>query len=308
MTIAYFSNPKCLMHDMGDGHPESPARLRAINDQLIASGVDFVLRHHDATAIKPSELYQVHDKDYVDSILQKDLAQHESARVWLDDDTLMMEGTLEAALHAAGAGRDAVDAVMGDTVQQAFCAVRPPGHHAERDKAMGFCVFNNIAVAAAYAIEHYGLSRIAIVDFDVHHGNGTEHIVADNPNIKFFSTFQHPYYPFSGEAASAENIYNSPLAAGAGGAEFREAVSAWLPTLDDYAPQLILISAGFDAHLEDDLAQMKLLEVDYHWVTTELKVLAQKHCEGRIVSMLEGGYALSALGRSVASHINALIA
>jgi acetoin utilization deacetylase AcuC-like enzyme len=308
MTIAFFSSPKCLLHDMGEVHPECPSRLRAINDQLIASGVEFVVRQHDATPINPSDLYRVHDKEYVDSILQKDLGEFETQRVWLDDDTLMMEGTLEAALYSAGAGKDAIDVVMSGSSQQAFCAVRPPGHHAERDKAMGFCVFNNIAVAAAHAIEEYGLTRIAIVDFDVHHGNGTEHIVAGNPNIKFFSSFQHPYYPFSGEPASAENIYNSPLPAGAGGAEFRDAVSTWLPIIDDFEPEMILISAGFDAHLEDDLAQMKLVESDYHWVTTELKALAQKHCEGRIVSMLEGGYALSALGRSVVSHINALIA
>ena len=307
MTITIISSPKCMLHDMGDMHPECPDRLGAINDQLISSGLDYVIRQEDAQTIDKADLYRVHDAAYIDDIFSRDLSQIEQQRIWLDDDTLMMAGTLEAALYAAGAGRDAIDRVLSGAAQQAFCAVRPPGHHAERDKAMGFCVFNNIAVAAAYAIEKYGLERIAIIDFDVHHGNGTEHIVANNPNIKFFSSFQHPYYPFSGEGPSADNIYNSPLPSGAGGTEFRAVAKEWLTIIDDYKPQLIMISAGFDAHKEDELAQMRLVEADYHWITAELKKLANAHCEGKMVSMLEGGYALSALARSTVSHIKALM-
>jgi acetoin utilization deacetylase AcuC-like enzyme len=216
--------------------------------------------------------------------------------------------TLNAALRAAGAGVLAVDLIMAGSIEAAFCSIRPPGHHAERDRAMGFCFFNNVAVATAHALSQYGLQRIAIVDFDVHHGNGTEHIFLDNEQVLLCSTFQHPFYPYSGADTQRAHIINVPLANGSGSAAFREAVTQhWLPALRAQRPQLILISAGFDAHIEDDMAGLRLTEHDYAWVTQQIRELADQHCQGHIVSMLEGGYALSALGRSVVAHIKALL-
>ena len=304
MTLTVIGSHKCLLHDMGNGHPERPSRLGAINDQLIASGLDMVVHQKDATPAGRDELCLAHDQHYVDSIYKK--AESDEPQ-WLDDDTRMVPGTLEAALYAAGAARDAVDLVLGADNQQVFCVVRPPGHHAERDRAMGFCVFNNIAIAAYHAIARHGLERIAIVDFDVHHGNGTEHICAGDPRIQFYSSFQHPFYPHSGDGETAPNIHNVPLDAGCSGAAFREAVSPWFASIDALAPQLILISAGFDSHAEDDMGQLRLQESDYAWISAQLKQLADSHCQGRIVSTLEGGYALSALGRSVVSHLKALV-
>ncbi len=304
MSLTVIGSHKCLLHDMGDGHPERPSRLGAINDQLIASGLDMVVRQKDATPASRDELYLAHDRHYVDAIYKK--AESDEPQ-WLDGDTRLAPGTLEAALYSAGSARDAVDIVMADDNQQVFCAVRPPGHHAERDKAMGFCIFNNIAIAAYYAIQHYGLQRIAIVDFDVHHGNGTEHICAGDERIQFYSSFQHPFYPHSGDGDTASNIHNVPLEAGCSGQVFRESITPWLEDIDRFAPQLILISAGFDSHSEDEMGQLRLQEADYAWISSELKQLADHHCHGRVVSALEGGYALSALGRSVVSHLKALI-
>jgi acetoin utilization deacetylase AcuC-like enzyme len=229
-------------------------------------------------------------------------------RAWLDPDTCMNPHTLSAALHAAGAVVHGVDLVMSGQGRTAFCNVRPPGHHAERDHAMGFCIFNNISVGAAHARQVHRLERVAIVDFDVHHGNGTEDIFRDEPNVLFCSTFQHPLYPNTGTATDSDHIVNVPLAAGANGDSFRAAVeSHWLPKLEAFAPELVLISAGFDAHVEDDIADLRLVERDFAWVTAEIKKIADRYAGGRVVSSLEGGYALSALGRSVAAHINALL-
>jgi len=305
MPIALISHPDCALHDMGDGHPECPARLGAIQDQLLSSGLDFVLMHHDAPQASREQLYRVHDSEYVDSIFHRAPTE---GRAWLDPDTSMNAFSLAAALRAAGAVVLGVDLVMSGQSSAAFCNVRPPGHHAERDRAMGFCIFNNIAVGAEHARQAHQLKRIAIVDFDVHHGNGTEHIFQNQPDVLFCSTFQHPFYPHTGVEADSAHIVNVPLAAGSDGALFRSAVeSHWLPRLHAFKPELILISAGFDAHIDDDIAGLCLTEKDFAWVTGEIRKIADTYADGRIVSSLEGGYDLSALGRSAAAHIDALL-
>jgi len=305
MPLAYITHPDCLRHDVGGGHPERPARLRAIQDQLIRSGMEFVLQQHKAPRAKRQHLERVHTPDYVSWMFTE--APYEGI-LQLDSDTLMMPDTLEAALRAAGAAVLAVDLVMGGETGAACCAVRPRGHHAEHDRAMGFCYFNNVAVGAAHALAEHGLERVAIIDFDVHHGNGTEDIFHDDRRVLFCSSFQHPFYPFSGADTVSDHILNIPLPAGAGGEQFREQVTArWLPALDRFKPELVMISAGFDGHAEDEMGQLRLREPDYAWITGELKAIADRHAAGRIVSTLEGGYALDALGRSVAAHLNALL-
>ena len=304
-SVAYITHPAFLRHEIGPHHPESPARLHAISDQLIAAGIEPFLLHRDAEAATREQIERGHDADYVDEVFA---AAPEEGIVWLDGDTAMNAHTLEAAIHAAGATVQAVDMLMSGDARRAFCAVRPPGHHAERDRAMGFCIFNNVAVGAAHAIAAHGLERIAIVDFDVHHGNGTEHIFSGDDRVLFCSTFQHPFYPGSGAGETAANVVNCPLPATTDGADFRATVRAhWLPALEAFEPQLILVSAGFDGHLEDDMAEMRLREPDYEWVTLEICDLADRYAGGRVVSALEGGYSLSALGRSVAVHIRAMM-
>ena len=304
MPIAYISHPDCLLHDSGEGHPEQPARLRAIHDQLISSGMELVLRQFDAPLAEVAELERVHDPDYIQRLFA--LAP-ETGMVPLDDDTIMTPHTLTAARRAAGAAILGVDLVMSQEFRVAFCAVRPPGHHAESHRAMGFCYFNNVAVGAAHALAKYGLERVAIADFDLHHGNGTEEIFRQEPRILFCSSFQHPFYPFTG-TENSDHIIKTPLAAGTDGESFRRQLETdWLPALERFRPQLLMISAGFDGHLEDDLGHLRLREADYHWISTELKGVADRHAEGRIVSTLEGGYALGALGRSVAAHLDALL-
>ena len=305
MPVAFISHPDCLLHDMGQWHPESPARLHAISDQLIASGLELSLRHYKAPLAKRDQLARVHTAAYVDDIFAH--APTQGMRL-LDMDTSMNPHSLNAALRAAGSGILAVDLLLANEISAAFCSVRPPGHHAERARAMGFCIFNNIAVATAHAFAAHQLDRIAIVDFDVHHGNGTEDIFQHDARVLYCSTFQHPFYPHSGADTRNPHIVNVPLATGSRGDQFRAAVTDhWLPALQAHRPQLLLISAGFDAHREDDMAGLGLVEEDYTWVTTQLRELAAQHCHGRIVSMLEGGYALSALGRSVVAHIKALL-
>jgi acetoin utilization deacetylase AcuC-like enzyme len=305
MTLALITHPACRLHDMGIDHPEQPARLDAINDQLIASGLDMLLRHETAPAVTREQLERVHTPAYVQSIFE---ASPLEGRAWLDPDTRMSPESLDAALHAAGAVVYGVDLVMRGDVRHAFCMVRPPGHHATRDSSMGFCIFNNVAVGAAHALAVYGLQRVAIVDFDVHHGNGTEDIFRDDPRVLYCSTFQHPFYPYQGADSGNEHIINVPLPAGSNGVVFREAVERhWVPALEDFGPELILISAGFDAHVEDDMSALRLVEGDYQRVTQMLVEMAARCAHGRIVSVLEGGYALSALGRSVAAHLNALL-
>ncbi|MFT4928240.1 MAG: acetoin utilization deacetylase AcuC-like enzyme [Phenylobacterium sp.] len=307
MSTAMISHANCLAHNVGNEHPECPNRLHAINDRLISSGLSLVLPHHDAKPVSREQLLNVHDQAYIDDIYAQAPTQAGQI-VRLDDDTALMKSTLTAAQYAAGAGVQAVDMIMQGKHQRIFCPVRPPGHHAESDKAMGFCYFNNIAIAATHALNHYGLTRVAIIDFDVHHGNGTEQIFAGDSRVLFCSSFEHPLYPFSGHNSQHDNIHNLPLQSGLTGAQYRTIVSEqWLPIVDAFAPELILISAGFDGHIEDDISHIGLTESDYRWITTELVTLAEKHCQGQIVSMLEGGYALSALGRSVSAHLDALL-
>lgn len=303
--LGFISHPACHDHDAGPMHPDTPERLDAIGNQLIMSGLDFVLRHYDAPLATRDQLALAHDPAYLDRIFAADPTD---GSVEIDGDTVMSPGTLTAALHAAGAGVLGVDLIMRDEANPVFCAIRPPGHHATRDTAMGFCLFNNIAVAAAHALAEYGFSRIAILDFDVHHGNGTEEIFYSDDRVLFCSTFQHPFYPFTGHESDATNLVDVPLPAGTDGAAFRAAVAEhWLPALDRFRPEFLFISAGFDAHLLDDMSSLALTEDDYRWLTRELVALANTHSGGRILSMLEGGYEPGALARSVVAHVNALM-
>ncbi|MDG1389851.1 MAG: histone deacetylase family protein [Halioglobus sp.] len=305
MSIGYITHPDCLLHDMGSRHPEQPARLSAINDRLSAVGLDKVLQQHSATPVQKPQLLAAHDGAYLDSVFRQ---SPEHGRVALDGDTAMNPFSLRAAQLAAGAAVQGVDMVMAGPINHVFCGVRPPGHHAEHDKAMGFCLFNNIAVAAFHALNQYGLERVAIVDFDVHHGNGTEHIVKGEERILFCSSFQHPHYPHSGHDTEAANISNLPLPAGCDGDAYRAAVSEhWLPRLAEFAPQLILISAGFDGHQADPLADFSLVEDDFAWITRRLCEIADRSAQGRIVSSLEGGYDLDALARCVEAHLRTML-
>lgn len=304
MQTAYISHPDCLKHDMGAHHPECPQRLMAIEDQLLASGLMHHLRRHDAPLATFEQLARVHAPHYIESI---QLASPQQGLIYLDPDTAMNPFTLNAALRAAGAVVLATELVLEHKAENAFCAIRPPGHHAESARAMGFCLFNNVAVGVAHAMEKYGLRRVAIADFDVHHGNGTEEIFRNDPRVMLCSTFQHPFYPYRGADSGSKTMINVPLAAGTDGVAFRQAViDHWLPALEDFRPEIIFISAGFDAHREDDMAQFRLVEADYTWVTQQVKEIAKQHAHGRIVSVLEGGYALHALGRCVAAHIKVL--
>jgi acetoin utilization deacetylase AcuC-like enzyme len=293
-----------MLHDMGSHHPECPARIAAIEDHLLASGILEHLVEVEAPPATREQLLRVHDQSYVDAI---EASVPERGLVHLDPDTAMNPHSHHAALRAAGAVVEATDMVMGGEVENAFCNVRPPGHHAERARAMGFCFFNNVAVGAAHALEKHGLERVAIVDFDVHHGNGTEDIFRDDPRVMMVSTFQHPFYPYSGIEGRSERMVNIPLAAYSNGIQFREAVEKfWVPALDRFQPQMIFVSAGFDAHRDDDMASLSLVEADYAWVTERLVAHANRFCGGGIVSTLEGGYELDALARSVAAHLRAL--
>jgi acetoin utilization deacetylase AcuC-like enzyme len=304
MTTAFIRHRDCLLHDMGQHHPECPERLHAIEDQLIASGLIGYLQEHDAPTATRTHLARVHAEEYIDELTA---CAPERGLLHLDPDTAMCPHSLPAALRAAGAAVLATDLVISGTAANAFCAIRPPGHHAERHRAMGFCLFNNVAVAAAHALEAHGLERVAIVDFDVHHGNGTEDIFRDDRRVMMASTFQHPFYPYSGIDGRSERMVNIPLPARSSGAAFRAAVETqWLPALEAFSPQMLFVSAGFDAHREDDMAALALVEADYAWVTERIKALAERHAHGRVVSVLEGGYALSALGRSVVAHLKVL--
>jgi acetoin utilization deacetylase AcuC-like enzyme len=305
VPTAYITHPSFLLHDMGPYHPECPERLTSIGDRLIAAGLDPYLLHHTAPAATREQILRVHAHAYVEEI---ESASPASGLHFIDPDTALNPHSLTAARHAAGAVVHATDLVVSGACRTAFCAVRPPGHHAERRRAMGFCLFNNVAVGAAHALAAHDIDRVAVVDFDVHHGNGTEDIFAGDERVLMVSTFQHPLYPYSGADCTARNMVNVPLAAGNGSEEFRNAVrERWLPALDAHRPQLIYVSAGFDAHREDPLAGLRLTEADYAWVTHELLRMAGKHSHGRLISTLEGGYALSALGRSVAEHVRVLL-
>ncbi len=309
----FFTHPDCKSHEMGRGHPECPERLDAIEDRLLISGVGDALDRRKAPLASLNEIELAHGKMFIASIqglndrLRDEAAAGGPSHVQVDPDTAMNSKTWDASLRAAGAALAATDAVIAGELENAFCSVRPPGHHACRDKAMGFCFFNNVAVAAKYALQRHGLQRVAIVDFDVHHGNGTEDIVAGDDRILMVSFFQHPFYPYGGARSDAANLVNVPVPAYTKGAEVREVVEThWIPRLEAHRPEMIFISAGFDAHREDDLGQMGLVEQDYAWITDRIKDVARRHANKRIVSCLEGGYNLSALGRSVEAHLRVL--
>ena len=304
--LRLYTHPACLQHDPGPGHPESPARLRAVLTALDRDRFA-ALDRIEAPLASIEALERVHDPAYVARILASAPAE---GVVRLDEDTLMSPASAEAALRAAGAVVAAIDAALDERANRAFCAVRPPGHHAAADQAMGFCLFNNVAVGAAHALAEHGLERVAIADFDVHHGNGTQDIFAREPRVLFVSSHQSPLYPGSGGAdeTGAGNLLNAPLPPGTGSLGFRQ---TWdeqlLPRLDAFRPQLLLVSAGFDAHRADPLAQLELVADDYTWLTSRLLDIARTHAGGRVVSTLEGGYDLDALAASAAAHVAALM-
>ncbi len=309
----YYTHRDCWRHEMGEGHPECPARLDAIEDRLLVTGVGDALQRREPTPASLDEIELAHGRMHVAALrglsaqLREDMQAGGPAHVQIDPDTALNVHTWDAALRAAGAALDATDAVLAGELENAFCAVRPPGHHACRDKAMGFCFFNNVAIAAKYALERHGLQRVAIVDFDVHHGNGTEDIVAGDERILMVSFFQHPFYPEGGARSSAANLVNVPVPAYTRGMAVRELIELmWLPRLEAHRPEMIFISAGFDAHRDDDLGQMGLVEQDYTWITSRIKDVARRFAKGRIVSCLEGGYNLDALARSVEAHVRVL--
>jgi acetoin utilization deacetylase AcuC-like enzyme len=305
MSVAFISHPACRLHQMGAGHPEQPARVGAIADQLHGRRLYDFLQHHDAPRATVEQLARVHPREHIERVSMKSPAE---GLAYLDPDTAMCPDTLEAALRAAGANVLAVDLVMGQAVRRAFCNVRPPGHHAERDRAMGFCFFNNVAVGAAHAMEAHGLERVAVLDFDVHLGNGTEDIFRNDDRVLLCSSYQYPLYPDMNPASVPGRIVNCPLPKGSGSEAFRAAVTQhWLPALEAFAPQLVFISAGFDAHAADPLAELKLSGEDYGWITERACGIADRHAAGRVVSTLEGGYDLAALATSAAIHIEKLL-
>ena len=298
---------------MGPGHPECPERLDAIEDRLLVTGVKDALDSREAPQAGIGDIELAHDRMMVAAIrglgdkLADDINAGGPAYAQIDPDTSLNVHTWNAALRAAGAVLAATDSVMAGEMENAFCAVRPPGHHACHDKAMGFCVFNSIAIGARYALERHGLKRVAVVDFDVHHGNGTEDILQGDDRVLMVGFFQHPFYPYSGTDHPASNMLNLPVPAYTKGMDIRELVDTmWIPRLEAFKPEMIFISAGFDAHRDDDLGQMGLVEQDYAWITSRIKDVAKRHSQGRIVSSLEGGYNLQALARSVEAHIRVL--
>jgi len=305
MRTVLLTHPDCALHEMGAGHPESPQRLKAILAAIERAGLAAGLDRREAPEATREQLERVHAREHVDFVFE---SAPERGYAYLDPDTSMNARSLSAALHAAGAVVAATDAVMAGGARRAFCAVRPPGHHATRDRPMGFCLFNNVAVGAAHAIAAHGLERVAVLDFDVHHGNGTEDAFHDDGRVMLCSTFQHPYYPYSGADSGNDHIINVPLPAMTDGRGFRSAVErSWLPALEAYRPQLVFVSAGFDAHRDDPLAYLKLDDEDYRWVTEQLVEVAERDAEGRVVSTLEGGYNTEALGRCVVEHLRVLM-
>ena len=309
----YYTHRDCRLHKMGDNHPECPERLDAIEDRLLITGVADALQRREPQPANLGEIKLAHRRMYIaamrgmnDWLEEDDVAAGQQQNFSLDSDTSMNSRTYRAALLSAGAAVEAVDAVLAGEMENAFCAVRPPGHHACGDKAMGFCFFNNVAIAAKYAVARHGLERVAIIDFDVHHGNGTDDIVCGDDRILMVSFYQHPFYP-EGTAREGANLLNVPVAAYTKGEAIREIVNnQWIPRLDEFKPEMIFISAGFDAHREDDMGQLGLVEADYEWITRRIKEVAMRHSQGRIVSCLEGDYNLSSLARSVEAHVRAL--
>lgn len=304
MSIGIITHHDCMLHDMAPGHPECPARISAIDQQIIHDGYNYEMKFLDAPKASIEQLVRVHDADYVNEIFR---ISPEKETVGLDPDTSMTPFTLNAALRAAGAVVEAVERIQDGELRRAFCLVRPPGHHAEHNRAMGFCIFNNIAVGIAHA-RSLGAGRIAVADFDVHHGNGTEDMVRDMPDVLMLSTFQHPFYPHTGSGSTTAKLVNVPLEKDTDGNGFRKAVEQfWMPALESFRPEWLFISAGFDAHRNDPLGGVQLTESDYAWVTRQLCRISDKYAGGRIVSTLEGGYNLETLGRSVCAHLDAML-
>ncbi len=305
MATALLTHPDCVQHEMGSGHPESPQRLKAILAAIEQSDLAARLLVREAPEAQREHLERVHTRSHIDAIFEAAPAR---GYAYLDPDTSMNPSSLLAALRAAGAVVKGTDMVLSGEAKHAFCAVRPPGHHATRDRPMGFCIFNNVAVGAMHAVEQHGLERVAILDFDVHHGNGTEDAFHEDPRVMLCSTFQHPYYPYSGADSGNDHIINVPLPAMTDGRGFRDAVEReWIPALERFQPQLVFVSAGFDAHRDDPLAYLKLDDEDYRWVTERLLDIAERHAEGRVVSTLEGGYNTAALARCVVEHLRVLV-
>ena len=309
----YYTHRDCWKHEMGPGHPECPQRLDAIEDRLLVSGVGDALERRDAPLAALSDLELAHDRLHVAALrgltlrLAEEIEGGGPSYLPLDTDTSINLHTWSAALRAAGAAIAATDAVIAGELENAFCAVRPPGHHATHNKAMGFCFFSNVAVAAKYALQRHNLQRVAVIDFDVHHGNGTEDILAGDERALMCSFFQHPFYPYSGDQNPASNMCNVPVAAYTRGMDIRELIEmTWVPRLEAFKPEMIFISAGFDAHREDDMGQLGLVEQDFAWITLRIKDIARRFSQGRIVSCLEGGYVMGALARSVEAHLRAL--
>lgn len=305
MRTAFISHPDTLLHVMDGNHPESPARISAIKNALLKNGLHSKLDHYQAPAATDLELQRVHSQAYIQKI--RTLAP-KAGLVRLDADTAMGPMSLSAALHASGAAIFATDLVMRGMTDNAFCCIRPPGHHAGKANSAGFCIFNHVAAAVAHAFEKYGIKRAAIIDFDVHHGDGTEDIFKNDARVMLCSTFQHPFYPHRGADSRSDHMLNIPLKAKSGRKEFQRIFEQdFLPALNAFKPEIVYISAGFDAHIEDPLADLALENVDYAWMTQCIKEVAQQHAKGRLISALEGGYHLPTLGEAVSSHIQALL-
>jgi acetoin utilization deacetylase AcuC-like enzyme len=305
MRTAYVTHADCHDHDTGAGHPESAQRLSAIEDRFIENRVWDFLKSVDAPEVTREQLLRVHTSRHLDNV-EASIPRTGYAR--LDQDTVVSPGSLTAARRAAGAVVAAVDLVMDGTFDTAFCGVRPPGHHAERDRLLGFCLYNNLAVGAAHALEAHGLERIAVLDFDVHQGNGTEDIFVGDDRVLYCATFEHPFFPFTTPPENSERVVSIPLNASARSAQFRSAIhDHWLPALDKFRPQLIFVSAGFDAHRDDEMSHVSLTDGDFRWVAEVIMKVARRHASGRVISALEGGYEIHSLARCVEAHVRVLM-
>ena len=306
--VGYFTHPDCKIHQMGHMHPENPMRLRAIDTELQSQGLMLDLIQFESEPASLEQIERAHSYEHVRKIEEIGRNTAIGSYIPIDNDTSMGSGSLRAALLATGAGCLAVDHLMAGSIQRAFCATRPPGHHAEKSLAMGFCLFNNVAIAALHAIEHHGLQRVAIVDFDVHNGNGTVDIFKNDERVMVCSSFQHPFYPNRHYDTPGDHLVLTPINAGSKGHEFRQKVERdFFSALDGFSPELLLISAGFDAHTKDPLGGLNLIEDDYRWITSMINDITRRHSQSRVVSMLEGGYHLGALGRSVSAHIEMML-
>ena len=305
MSTAFISHPDCHDHDTGEGHPENAQRLSVIEDRLLASRISDFTRYLDAPEVTREQLLRAHTAEYLSMI---DAVMPREGYARLDPDTVVSPKTLQAARRAAGSVILAVDQLMSDQIRNAFCCVRPPGHHAESDRALGFCIYSNIAIGVKHALEEYGLERVAVVDFDVHQANGTEDILIGDDRVLYCSIFQHPFFPYTSLPENSERVISIPLEASAKSPEFRAAVTDhWLPALDRFQPEMIFISAGFDAHRDDDMSHVSLTDQDFRWVTEQIVGVAGRHASGRIISMLEGGYELNSLARCVEAHLRVLM-